>query len=168
MSNRRMAPNKIMREAHRRGLPVHTFVREIVAHCGGPAAAARHLDVAPSTIRRYTEGKTHFATRLIALADSYGMDTAPFVLWAVEAHGTPTAAAQALGVSVCSIYTHMNRSNGPSPRRVPLTTKVRLMQLLNEGMPIADAARCVGVQYNVASYYSRKTKRITAKLRRAA
>lgn len=162
MSHKHQAQNRLMRIAHQYGLPVRVFVDASIERFGDERAAALQLGVRHESLRRYTDGTSRFASRLVEMADARGMDILPFVIAAVKEHGDPVRAALALGVSRQCVYRHLHGAKIYSPKRTPAETIARLMTLLNSGMSIRDAARETGLPYATARYHGAKRKRIQA------
>jgi hypothetical protein len=159
---------KLMRDAHRHGLPVRVFVEAAIERFGSPDAAAFQLQVSVAELARYTSGAARFTSRLVELADARGMDIRPFVVATVTQHGRPVDAARALGVDVRCVYQQLWKAGVVTQSHAPSPAKAHLMQLLKDGVAPADAARIAGVSRSSAHYYHGKLAHMNAKMGRAA
>jgi hypothetical protein len=168
MTRKAVFRSKLMRDAHRHGLPVRVFVEAAIERFGSPDEAALQLQVSAEELARYTSGAVRFTSRLVELADARGMDIRPFVIVMVKKHGSPANAARALGVNVQCLYTQLWKAGIVTQKPVPSPAKARLLQLLGDGVASADAARIAGVSRGIAWYYHGKLARMKTKMRRAA
>jgi hypothetical protein len=168
MSRKPVLRGKLMRDAHRHGLPVRVFVEAAIERFGSPGAAALQLQVSVEELERYTSGAARFTSRLVELADARGMDMRPFVIAMVKQHGRPVDAARALDVDVRCVYQQLWKAGVVTQSHAPSPAKTHLMQLLRDGVASADAARIAGVSRGVAYYYHGKLAHMKTKMRRAA
>jgi hypothetical protein len=158
--------NVVMKAAHRKGLPVAVSARRLAAQYPTMDDAAASIGTDGKCLARYINGTARMRSRLVALADRRGMDTAPFVIEMVEQFGTPQAAAAALGVSIDAIRGTLRREGVTLRPSVPKYTKARMLQLLRDGFKASDVARMLDMSVNTTYYYAGKIKRMKRTMRR--
>jgi hypothetical protein len=163
---REQTRHKLLRAAHRHGLPVRDFIEAAIERFGGIRPAARQLQVDPKALRRYANGKSTFVSRLVELADKRGLDVLPFVIEAVDKYGSAPDAARALEIDVRVIYRHLYRGGVPIRKALAPYKKARMLQMLRDGFRAVDIARLLEIAPGTAYYYASKLKRMNRTIRR--
>jgi hypothetical protein len=148
---REQTRHKLLRAAHRHGLPVRDFIEAAIERFGGIRPAARQLQVDPKALRRYANGKSTFVSRLVEAVDKYG--SAP-------------DAARALEIDVRVIYRHLYRGGVPIRKALAPYKKARMLQMLRDGFRAVDIARLLEIAPGTAYYYASKLKRMNRTIRR--
>jgi hypothetical protein len=157
---------KLLRMAHKHGLPVRVFVETAIERFGGIKPAARQLQLDAKALRRYANGKACYKSRLVELADLRGLDVLPFVIETVDKCGSAPEAARALGVDVRVLYRHLYRGSVPLRKGIPPYKKTRMLQMLRDGFRSADVARILEIAPGSVYYYAAKLNRMKRSIRR--